>query len=264
MTFTSVHGLTLHYRLEDAQPDKLPLVFLNSLGSDLRIWDEVVAELRGYRPLLRYDKRGHGLSDAPTGPYTISDHTEDLVGLLQTLGVSQAILVGISVGGMIALDFAARYPEHVEMLVLCDTGAKIGTLESWNERISAVRNHGLEKIAEQVVSGWVTPAFRDDHPAAFQGYVNMLGRTSAAGYIGTCAALRDGDLRDQAARVSTNTLILCGSEDRSTPPTLSEELASLIQGSRLELFQRAAHLPCLEQPRATAQAIKTFLEEHDD
>ena len=110
--FAAVDSLVIHHRLEgqfaNALISGIPLVFVNSLGSDLRIWDGVIPYFAEDFPIVRYDKRGHGLSDCPPGPYTLRDHTTDLAGLLTQVGVSSAILVGVSVGGMIALDFAHK------------------------------------------------------------------------------------------------------------------------------------------------------------
>jgi 3-oxoadipate enol-lactonase/4-carboxymuconolactone decarboxylase len=256
--FALLNNLTLHYRI-DGDVDGVPLVFINSLGSDLRIWDEVAAQLGTRNNIIRYDKRGHGLSDAPPGPYTIHDHATDLLSLLTHLQIEQAVLIGISVGGMIAQDLAAWQPKRVRALVLCDTGAQIGTAQSWNDRIATIEAHGMASIAESVLARWVTPAFAHAQPAAYRGYLNMLLNTSAAGYAATCAALRDGDLTAPTQSINTPTLVLCGDADPSTTPDLNRELASLIPGAQFELIANAAHLPCLEQPTAMATKITTFL-----
>lgn len=257
-SFAHANGLTLHYRLEGR--GAVALVFINSLGSDLRIWEDLTAELAPHFRLLRYDKRGHGLSDAPPAPYTLRDHTQDLKALLEHLGIPRAILVGISVGGLIALDFALAYPAHAEALVLCDTGARIGSEASWNQRIAAIRQQGLAEVAKSVIERWFTPGFFAQHPARAQGYYNMLSRTPVEGYIGTCMALRGADLRGEVGNIRAKTLVLCGAEDRSTPPSLATELAQSL-GAPLKLIEHAAHLPCIEQPGAMLRAIRAFLEE---
>ncbi len=124
------------------------IVFVNSLGTDFRIWDGVIAALDGRFRTIRYDKRGHGLSDAPPAPYRMDDHVGDLEALLAMLGVGKAVFVGLSVGGMIVTQLASRHPQKVAGLVLCDTAHKIGTDELWNERIAAV-----EKRAASPQSG---------------------------------------------------------------------------------------------------------------
>lgn len=265
MKFASVDGITLHYALEGEPADETsgtPLVFVNSLGTDLRIWDAMLSSLTGTSPIIRYDKRGHGLSDAPGGPYTIDQHTGDLMALLGHLGVREAIVVGISVGGMIALDFAAKYPGAVRALVLCDTAAKIGTASGWNQRIRSVREQGLEQMAETILARWFAPSFSRERPAEYRGYRNMLARSSGDGYIATCEALRDADLRESVSAIQAKALILCGEEDPSTPPAVVRELADGLPDAQFDVIPGAAHLPCVEQPTATATRINRFLQEN--
>ena len=262
MSFAIVNGIALHYKVEGAT-DGVPLLFINSLGSDLRIWDEVVAQLAAHHSIVRYDKRGHGLSDTPPGPYSMRDHANDLVALMDHVGIENAVLVGISVGGMIAQDLAAWHPDRVRALILCDTGAKIGTAQSWNERIHAVEKNGMSSIAAGVLARWVTPAFSQAHPAAYRGYLNVLVNTSPTGYAATCAALRDCDLTSATQTIAKPTLVLCGDADASTTPELNQTLASLISGAQFELIENAAHLPCLEQPAEVSTRIQTFLQHHN-
>ncbi len=257
--FASIDGLTVHYKLESNSG--VPVVFINSLGSDLRIWDDVVSTLE--RSSLHYDKRGHGLSDAPTGPYSIADHANDLLGLLEHLNLEHVVIVGISVGGQIALEFTARFPERVAGTVFCDTGMKIGTADLWNARIEAVRDHGLEHISDAVMQRWFGPDFRRDQAATVRGYQNMLERQPTVGYIATCEALRESDLHEAAQKVRdtrVKTLIICGQDDQSTPVALSQELVQTLE-TKLELIYNAGHLPCIEQPAAFAGVLNKFLEE---
>jgi 3-oxoadipate enol-lactonase len=256
--FASIDGLTIHHRLEE-KPGVL-VVFINSLGSDLRIWDDVVSRLNCSS--LRYDKRGHGLSDAPTGPYSIADHANDLHGLLEHLKLERVVIVGISVGGQIALEFASHFPERVAAAVFCDTGMKIGTAELWNARIEAVRDHGIAHISDAVMQRWFGADFRHEQAALVRGYQNMLERQPTVGYIATCAALSESDLHNagQAVRdARVKTLVICGENDQSTPVALSQELASMLM-TKLELIDNAGHLPCIEQPKAFAKLLNTFLE----
>jgi 3-oxoadipate enol-lactonase len=262
--FASIDGLTIHFRLEqhrlEAKPG-VPVMFINSLGSDLRIWDDVVSLIQPSS--LRYDKRGHGLSDAPIGPYSIVDHANDLHGLLEHLNLERVVIVGISVGGQIALEFASRFPERVAAAVFCDTGMKIGSAELWNARIEAVRDHGLEHISDAVMQRWFGAEFRHEHAATVRGYQNMLERQPAAGYIATCEALRESNLHNAAQKVRdtrVKTLVICGTDDQSTPVALSQELGHVLE-TNLELIENAGHLPCIEQPESFAKILNTFLEE---
>lgn len=258
MAFTQINTLTIHTKVAGSANNPA-LVFINSLGSDLRIWDEVVSHFNGRFFVIRYDKRGHGLSDCPPGPYTIEALADDLAGLLDNLGVKTAVPIGISVGGMIALAFAARYPQRVTKLVLSDTGAVIGTAVYWAERMAALQTNGFNELGSAILERWFAPAFAQAQPAAYRGYGNMLTRTPLAGYIATCAAIRDADLRDAARSVQAPTLVLCGAEDAATPPELGKALVELLGNGRFHLIPHAAHLPCIEQPQKMAAAIAEFI-----
>ena len=258
-TFATVNGVKLHYRLEPSDQHLLPVVFINSLGSDLRIWDDVTAKLE--RPILRYDKRGHGLSDAPMGTYSIADFANDLFGLLEQLKLERVMLVGISVGGQIALEFASRFPDRVAGAVFCDTGTKIGTTESWNARIAAVQESGLAGISQSIMQRWFSPEFHSEQAQQILGFQTMLEHTSTLGYIVTCEALREANLTPAAQTVrqmQIKTLVVCGSEDQSTPVTLGRELAQTL-GTNLELIQGAGHLPCVDHPEELSEILQFFL-----
>ena len=257
--FATLNGVVLHYT-DEGVSDGESLVFINSLGSDLRIWDDVVARLAAHYRIVRYDKRGHGLSDGTPAPYAMRDHSADLLALLDHLQMTRAVLIGISVGGMIAQYLAAWHPERVGGLVLCDTGAKIGTVQSWNERIDAVQKGGIAGIADAVLARWLTSAFAQAQPSAYRGWRNMMAQTSLPGYVGTCAALRDADLTESTRTLQTPTLVLCGAADPTTTPALNQALAGLIAGAQFELIDNAAHLPCIEQPAPMAAKIAAFLD----
>ena len=255
MNFASLNNLILHYDLRGNRSQQT-LVFVNSLGSDFRIWHKIVLAFENDYQILLYDKRGHGLSDAPAAPYTISEHTHDLKALLEHLTLTNVILIGVSVGGMIALDFAATFPEHVNAVVLSDTGMKLGTAEFWNDRIDKVRTQGLEAYAEPILSRWFTPSLSTSD---WRGYHNMLSRTPAEGYIGTCAAIRDADFRDVAKGVQTPALVITGAQDTSTPPELGQALAETLPHGSFELIEGAGHFPCIEQPDKLISLVQTFL-----
>lgn len=258
MKFTRVNGVVLHYELSGSRV--LPLiVFSNSLGTDLRIWDHVVERLAGRYRMLRYDKRGHGLSEAPPGPYSLVDHVEDLAALMAHLSLDRAAVVGLSVGGLIAQGLAARHPDMVAALVLSNTAHKIGTEAVWNDRIATVQNEGIAAIADMVMERWFTPQFRSPENADFAGYTAMLVRSPASGYAATCAAIRDTDLTESTAALTVPTLCIVGDHDGSTPPDLVRSMANLIKGSQFRVIADAGHIPCVEQPDEVADLIATFL-----
>jgi len=254
------NGNHLHYQRK-GHPDAPLVVFANSLGTDLRIWDGVLEQLGAGIQSLCYDMRGHGLSDAPPAPYSLDDHIDDLAGLLADLHIEQAILCGISVGGMIALGLAARRPDMVRGLILCDTAHKIGSKALWNERIEQIRQLGIESIADAILERWFSKSYFQAAPEAVTGWRNMLVRTPVEGYIGTCAALRDADLTAAAESLKLPVCCLCGSKDGATPPDLVRSMSMLIAGSRFQLVKGAGHLPCIEAPEALAALIDTFMAE---
>lgn len=261
MQFADVNGVTLHYQLIGGPASKPVIVFANSLGTDFRIWRDVIVRLAGDFAIVTYDKRGHGLSGVGTTPYSIDDHVGDLAALLDLLNVRDAIICGLSVGGLIAQGLYASRPDLVRALVLCDTAHKIGTAESWNDRIAALEEGGLESIADSVLERWFTPAFHHASSAALTGYRNMLIRQPLAGYTGTCAALRDADFTQAATRISVPAICIVGDQDGATPPDVVLSMARLIPNARYEIIRDAGHIPCVEQPEALVAIILAFIDE---
>jgi 3-oxoadipate enol-lactonase len=260
MPFVQLNNVV--HRYTDEGPRLKPaILFANSLGSDLRIWDDVAAHLVGDFRVVRYDLRGHGLTEAPKPPYSADDLARDLAGLLDALEIRQAIVCGVSVGGMVAQAAALNHSERVRALVLCDTGARIGTSEAWQQRIDKVCDSGVESLVQMTMERWFSAGFRERCAADVRGYSIMLRQTSADGYVGTCAALRDTDFGQATPRIKQPTLVLCGAEDIATPPELGRELAGLIPGAQFSLIDNAAHLPCIEQPEAVAGRMMQFFRE---
>lgn len=262
MNFTTINGVVLHY--SDTGETTLPAIaFANSLGTDFRIWDDVVAGLRGRFRCIRYDKRGHGLSTAPPAPYAMDDHVADLAGLLDHLAVPTAVICGLSVGGMIAQGMAASHPDKVAALILCDTGHVIGDATMWNGRIEAVESAGLSALTDGVMERWFTPQFRAPGNATFDGYRNMFERTPVAGYSGTSAAIRDADFTASTAQVRVPCLCIVGDQDKATTPELVRDLAGLIDGASYSVVTGAGHLPCIERPDAQLDLMDRFFREND-
>jgi 3-oxoadipate enol-lactonase len=254
MRFAQANHLVIHY-LDEGREGLAPLVFINPLGCDLRVWSEVAAILKPNFRVVRYDKRGHGLSESGPDRDEIADYARDLAALLDAIEIGRAAIVGISIGGIIAQELYRQRPELVAALVLCDTGAKIGTDESWDERIAAVEIGGVESIADPILERWFTADFRAGRAPEFAGFRAMLTRTPKQSYLAACGALKRADLRPYAGRIEAPTLCLVGDQDGSTPVALVRETAALIKGSRFEIIAGAGHLPNVEKPAAVARLI---------
>ena len=254
MKFLKANGLVIHYR-DQGPRDRPALVFINSLGTDFRIWNEVAEILAPDFRIVTYDKRGHGLSESGPDKNDMADYARDLMGLLDEVGVGRATIVGLSIGGVIAQEFYRQRPEYVAALVLCDTAAKIGTNESWDQRIAQVERGGIESIADSVLERWFTADFRSRRSAELAGMRAMLTRTPKEGYLAACGALKRADLRPYAGRIVAPTLCLVGDEDGSTPVALVKETAALIAGSRFEIVEGAGHLPNVEKPSIVAGLV---------
>ncbi len=256
MQIADLGDVQLHYCDEG---EGRPLVFANSLGTDFRLWDAVVKRLPAGLRVIRYDKRGHGLSSCPPAPYAMGALVKDAEALLDHLGVKDCVFVGLSIGGMIAQGLAVKRMDLVRAMVISNTGAKIGTREMWQSRIDGVRNGGIESLADAVMERWFSKTFRATPELTL--WRNMLTRTPAEGYVGCSAAISGTDLMTPTSGLTLPTLAIAGSEDGSTPPDLVRETAELIRGSRFHLIRGAGHLPCVEKPGEFAEVLVEFLKE---
>ena len=263
MPFARAADLVVHYAV-DGLPDAPVVMLANSLGTSFHMWDAQVLELARSHRVLRYDMRGHGLTDTTpsddAGAVTIARLADDAVALLDTLAIGRVHFVGLSIGGMVGQRLAAAYPERVESLVLCATGSRIGTAAGWNERIATVESEGLAAIADAAMLRWFTDRGRAERPELVRGFANMLTRTPVSGYVGGCAAVRDADLRADDARIRSRTLIVAGTEDPTTTPAMGAEIRDAIPGAELLVLDAASHMLCAERPEATNAALLRFLE----
>jgi len=248
------------YRVDGAS-DSPAIVFSNSLGTDHSLWDRQMPAVEEHFRVVRYEACGHGVSDPPRGAVTIERLALDLLALLDHLQVERAVVCGCSLGGVIALWLAVNRPERLTGIVLANTGAKVGTNESWDARIAAVRAGGTVAVRDQVVGRFLTPEFRAHDPEATALIAGMIEATDRDGYIAACEALRAVDLREDAKRVHVPVLIVGSERDQSTPPVLSRELHASIEGSELVMIADAAHLSNVEQPAVFNAALLKFLTE---
>jgi len=259
MHFVTIDGLTIHHTL-DGDPATPPLVFVHSLGTDLRIWDGVVRILAADYRTVRYDLRGHGLTGCPPGPYRIEDFSRDLAALLDYLAIERCRLAGISIGGQIALQFALDHTDRVAALVLADTAARIADTGFWETRIAGIREKGLPAMAEAILPRWFAESFAVRQPAAYRGYLHMLSRTPEAGYTSACQALAAADLRAELGGLRAPTLVLCGADDRATAPEVVSAFAASLPGAVYREIPNAGHHPPVENPGGMAEVMRLFFE----
>ena len=210
MNFISCNGHVIHYSYINNNGDQT-FLFINSLGTDFRIWEEVADDLKEFGNILLYDKRGHGLSDLAKAKDGLKDHAEDAYWLLENLSIQNCIVVGISVGGMIAPILAYRHPERVKKIIVCGAANKIGNSQTWNERIEQVRSNGLKSITESLMKKWFSPSFTEKYPERVAGYKNMVERCDIEGYIQACEAIRDEDITEISKTLKMPTLCIAGS-----------------------------------------------------
>jgi 3-oxoadipate enol-lactonase len=247
----------IHYALEGRSGSPV-LVFSNSLGANYSMWDPQVREFRGQFRVLRYDMRGHGQSSLAPGPYSIEQLAKDLLTLLDALHFDRVHFCGLSMGGMIGMWLGVNAPERIHKLALCNTGAKIGTPETWNARIEAVQKNGMKSVASATVERWFTPAFREKAPATVASIQKMLEEANAEGFAACAAAVRDFDFRDQVSKIRLPTLVISGAHDPGTPPSDGRFLAQQIPGARYAELN-AAHLSNIEDQDGFSKELATFL-----
>jgi 3-oxoadipate enol-lactonase len=262
MPFIKAGGLSVHYDLRG--PDGAEVVmFSNSLGTNFHVWDPQAAALSHRYRVLRYDKRGHGLTETPTEEaYTIAQLAQDAAALLDALAIERIHFCGLSIGGMIGQKLAATAPGRVVSLTLCDTANRIGPPQLWNDRIAAIRaGGGVAAIAAGTLARWFTPGFLATHEEIGIGFAAMLARTPAAGYIGCSLAIRDEDLAAADALIRCPTLVVVGDQDFATPVASAQALAAAIRGARLEIVADAAHISPIEQPGRLTALLSDFLSE---
>lgn len=251
---TDLSAIELHHEVA-GPPDAPPLLLLNSLGTTLEMWGPQIPALTGQFRVIRCDTRGHGLSPVPPAPYSVEDLAGDALALLDRLGIERAHVVGLSLGGMVAMNLAARAPERVDRLALLCTSALLGPPETWDQRVAAVRAGGTAAVADAVVARWLHQGRLDSDPTTVAYVRDLVASTPAEGYVGAALAVRDSDRRADLARITAPTLVIAGAEDPSTPPEHLHRIAEGIAGSRLVEIPACAHLATIDQPEAVTAAL---------
>jgi len=257
MPFAELKDVEIHYELTG--PEKAPvLVFSNSLGTNLGLWDAQVADMAKKFRVLRYDKRGHGESSAPPGPYSIEMLGRDVVALLDFLHVDKVDFCGLSIGGQTGMWLSVNAPERLKKSILCNTAAKLGTLEMWNERIAMVRKAGMKPMAAMVIERWFTAGFRAKQPPEVAAIQRVLENANVEGYLGCCAAVRDFDFREKLREICVPTLVISGAHDPAATAADGRWVVEQIPGARYVELD-AAHLSNIEARERFTAEISKFL-----
>jgi 3-oxoadipate enol-lactonase / 4-carboxymuconolactone decarboxylase len=258
MPFITANGVRLFYDITGAD-DAPPVLFSNSLGTSLEMWDGVVRGVAPYYRCIRYDTRGHGRSEVNSSRTTIDDLAADAAGLLDALGISRAHIAGLSIGGMTAHALAVTYPDKVQTLALMATAAYLPPASMWDDRARQVRLEGTGALAEATMERWFTAGFRSAAPEQVNRVKARFLATPAEGYAICCGALRDMDLRERIGAIRAPTLILAGADDPSTTPAMAKEIEARIPHAELTVLSPGAHLLAVERPEAVISYLLDFL-----
>ncbi|WP_298397697.1 3-oxoadipate enol-lactonase [Sphingobium sp.] len=257
MPFVQSSGAAIYWKLEGAE-GALALVLLNSIGTDMDLWDAALPALRARFRLLRIDTRGHGASAAPDGDYSLPMLAGDVFAVMDAAGVAQAAVAGVSLGGMIAMQMTLDAPDRVSALVPVCTSATMDSA-AWDARIAKVRGEGMASIADLAMGRFLSPEYMDAQPAMATTVRRALIGMAAAGYAGCGAAIRDMAIAARLGEIRVPTLVVIGTRDTSTPyEGHGEHLIGGIAGAQ-HVALEAAHLVPIEAPELLASAIANFL-----
>lgn len=257
MQFFSFQDQSIHYLLQQGAGERT-FVFANSLGTDFRIWDEVVTRLLPHGSVLRFDKPGHGLSESGSGA-GVDWYGQLVLALMDAKGIDRCVFIGLSIGGLMGQWLALHHPQRIEQLVLSNTAARIGELPYWIDRIATIETGGIAPLSDMILGRWLSPSFLQKNRAALAGMKRMLESCDIPGYVQACATLRDTDFTGQLNGIHLPTLCIAGSVDGAIPVRDMEELAAAIPGARLQVLEGVGHIPCVEVPEAFTQALLAFV-----
>lgn len=258
-----VNGVEIACRF-DGPEDAHVVMMSNSLMSDHTMWDVTVPALIDRYRVLRYDTRGHGRSGTTPGPYSIEMLTDDAVGLLDQLGIRKVHFVGLSMGGMIAQQMGARFPDRVYSLSLCDSASEMPPRSMWEERFATAQAKGIAGLLDGTIQRWFTPPFIARDPESIEKVRRMILGTQVEGYIACASAVRDMAQTTMLLDVKSPTLVLVGRQDPACSVGKAIVLHRMIDNSRMIILEDAAHLSNIEQPKAFNKALRTFIDRVDD
>ncbi len=256
------NGIQINYELSGKKGGQV-VVLSHSLSCSLLMWNPQVDALTAYFQVLRYDIRGHGNTDAPSGAYTLELLAQDVIGLCDALDVDRVHFVGLSLGGMIGQSLALNNPGRLRSLSSCDTAAIVPAEAQplWQERIDKARKKGMEALLEQTMERWFTPSFLKQNSKMVALIRAQLLATRVSGYIGCAEAIRKLNYLNRLSEIKMPTLIMVGEDDPGTPVSASEAMHERISNSKLVILPSARHLSNVEQAGAFNTALLKFLKE---
>lgn len=257
MSYTTVGTRRIHYR--DEGNGEQTLLFSNSLGAGLAMWDRQAELLSNEFRILRYDHPGHGNSDPVNGAHDHTQFVTDVLAVMDAANVEEVHFVGLSMGGMVGQLLAHRFPERVSTLTLCATGGKLPPADAWENRANTVLSEGLLPMVELSRDRWFTPDFAVTHPQIVDAALQELANADPASYASCCRFIRDFDFLDKLPELNTDTLLIAGQQDTATPTAMLEELHQAIRRSKLEIVQPAAHMLSIERADEISELIGSFI-----
>jgi 3-oxoadipate enol-lactonase len=235
------------------------LVLSNSLATNLAMWDRQVEALRDRFRILRYDQRGHGESDVPSGRYDFNVLVKDVIGLFDALEIKRAHFAGLSMGGMTAIALAEQHPDRVDRVVACDCGpaSTPQSAQQWEERIALARDHGMQALVQPTIDRWFPAEFISANPDVIEKVRHMIRTTPLNGFIGCAHALSNFDLRPGLSAIRNPVQFICGGSDAALAGT--KALHAAVPGSEFVEISGAGHISNLENPTTFSHALQAFL-----
>jgi 3-oxoadipate enol-lactonase len=230
----------------------------NSLGTNLHMWDDQVPALTRHFRLVRFDRRGHGGSAVPKGPYSIERLGRDALAVMDGLGIAKVNWCGLSMGGMEGMWLGANAASRIDKLILSNTASYFPDRTMWDGRIEVARDKGLVALVDGTIERWFTAEFRRRSPQAVARIREMFLATDVEGYVGCGAAIRDMDNRSLLAKVSVPTLVIAGRHDMGTTLEAGQFIAEHIPGAKLAVME-TAHIANVEQPQLYTDTVLGFL-----
>jgi 3-oxoadipate enol-lactonase len=258
MPIVDADGCPIHVQVEG--PESAPALMLsNSLGADLHMWDDQAPAWSKQFRLIRYDRRGHGKSGVPKGPYSMERLGRDVLAILDNLKIKKTSWCGLSMGGMVGQWLGANAPARIDKLVLSNTTCYYADTGPWNDRIKLLREkNSLAPLVDGTMERWFTKGFRDQNPQTVARLTKTFLATPIEGYIGCCEAIRDMDHREALGKITAPTLVIAGKYDPATNVEACEFIRSHIRGANMAIFD-AAHISNVEQPAAYTAKVLEFL-----